>query len=355
MPSYQTFTTTPGQTGPFALNQPASAVFSVNVDGAKFVPGVDYTLGTNSLSLTNPSPGSQTIYVEFVGYSPFGLQIGAGSTGYAGMQSRIAAELRRSDLSTQIVQEIASSIEYYQYEEFPWTEASMVPFQTVQGQRYYTLPANFLRVTDVLSQIGNYTYYLQPETEQYLDRIDWGNTFWTSYPLLFSIWSNQIRLFPPPQVGLPVQVKGIIQQLTLLVPTKTWAANTAFSQGDTVADSFGNVQQCATAGTSGAIAPSWPTPAFPVTTIATAMIPPVAGQMTTDNTVTWTLVGTTSNVWTTQAEELIRSRTLKNLYSRYVRNEPMAQVQAGFEKELFSNMAYKNAHRTALGRVRGHI
>lgn len=276
---------------------------------------------------------------------------------YSDLQSRIAAELRRSDLTSQIVSEIASAIEYYQYEEFPWTEASMVPFTTVQGQRYYTLPANFLRVTDVLSQIGNYTYWLQPNTEQYLDRIDWGNTFWTSYPLLFSIWTNQIRLFPPPQSGLPVQVKGIIQQLTLMTPTKSWAATTAFSLGDTVADTYGNVQQCTTAGTSGSSQPTWPTTAFPATTIATAMIPPVAGTTTHDGggSLVWTLVGTTSNVWTNQAEELIRTRALKNLYGRYTRNPAMAQEMSQLETGLLTNMQYKNAQRTALGRVRAHL
>jgi hypothetical protein len=275
---------------------------------------------------------------------------------YSDLQTRIAAELRRADLTAQIVSEISSAIEFYQYEEFPWTEASMVPFSTVQGQRYYVLPANFLCVTDVLSQIGNYTYYLQPETEQYLDRIDWGNTFWTSYPLLFSIWTNQIRLFPPPQANLPVQVKGIIQQLTLMTNTKTWAATTAFSLGDTVADTLGNVQQCTTPGTSGAAQPAWPTTAFPVTTIASAMIPPVAGTITSDgSTLKWTLVGTTNNVWTTQAEELIRTRALKNLYGRYTRNPAMAQEMGSLETALLSNMQYKNAQRTALGRVRAHL
>jgi hypothetical protein len=275
---------------------------------------------------------------------------------YATLQSRIAAELRRADLTSQIIAEIASAIEFYQYEEFPWTEASMVPFSTVQGQRYYALPANFMRVIDVLSQIGNYTYYLQPETEQYLDRIDWGNTFWTSYPLLFSIWTNQIRLFPPPQANLPVQVKGIIQQLPLQIPTKTWIATTLYSLGDTVADTRGNVQQCTTAGTSGGSAPVWPTTAFPATTIASAMIPPVAGTVTSDGaTLKWTLVGTTINVWTTQAEELIRTRALKNLYGRYTRNTAMAQEMTGLEASLFSNMQYKNSQRVALGRVRGHL
>ena len=74
----------------------------------------------------------------------------------------------------EIQLEIASAIEWYQYQNFPWTEASTVPFDTVKGQRYYTLPANFLRVTDALSQIGNYTYKLIAVTEQYIDRIDWG-------------------------------------------------------------------------------------------------------------------------------------------------------------------------------------
>jgi hypothetical protein len=69
----------------------------------------------------------------------------------------------------------------------------------------------------------------------------------------------------------------------------------------------------------------------------------------------WTLVGTTTNVWTTQAEEMIRSRVLKNLYARYTRNPAMAQVNAGFEGDLKTNMDYKNAKRTALGRIRAHL
>jgi len=125
---------------------------------------------------------------------------------YTDLTTRIADELSRSDLTTEIQNEIASAIEWYQYESFPWTEASTMPFNTVQGQRYYPLPANFLRITDVLSQIGNYTYKLHPVTEQYIDRIDWGTVFWTSYPIIFSLWESQIRLFPPPQGNLPVQV-----------------------------------------------------------------------------------------------------------------------------------------------------
>ena len=272
---------------------------------------------------------------------------------YAAMQTRIADELSRSDLTSEIQLEIASAIEWYQYDNFPWNEASTVPFNTVNGQRYYPLPANFLKVTDALSQIGNYTYKMEPVTEQYIDRIDWGDVFWTSYPIIFSIWSNQIRLFPPPQGGLPVQIKGLIAQLTLAVPTTSWAANTAFTVGQTIPDTYGNVETCTTAGTTGATQPTWPTSSVPANSgIGSASIPPVAGTTTTDGTVVWTLTGTTSNIWTTQAEELIRTRALKNIYARYIRDQTMAQGMQALEGMAYSNMAYKNVGRTAGFRIR---
>ena len=273
---------------------------------------------------------------------------------YAALQARIADELSRTDLTSEIALEIASAIEWYQYENFPWNEASTVPFNTVTGQRYYPLPANFLRVTDALSQIGNYTYKLHAVTEQYIDRIDWGDVFWTSYPIIFSLWSNQIRLFPPPQGGLPVQIKGIVAQLPLMTAISQWAADTAFTVGQTVTDSYGNVEQCSVAGTTGSAAPAWPTMSTPTTSgIGSAAIPPVLGATTTDGTVTWTLVGSSSNVWTTQAEELIRSRTLKNIYARYIRDSQQTQMMQALEQQALSNMMYKNPGRIALGRVRG--
>ena len=56
-----------------------------------------------------------------------------------------------------------------------------------------------------------------------------------------------------------------------------WQASTAYAVGNLVTDSNGNVEQCTTAGTSGATAP---------TNWATAV-----GNTTTDGGVTWTLVG----------------------------------------------------------------
>lgn len=275
---------------------------------------------------------------------------------YVDLQARIADELSRSDLTTEIQSEIASAIRWYEYERLPWNEASTAAFNTINGQRYYPLPANFLTVTDALSQIGNYTYKMDGVTEQYIDTIDWGDVFWTSYPIIYSIWSGQIRLFPPPQANLPVQIKGTIRQLPLMTAAQgAWAASTAYTVGQTVYDTYNNVEQCTVAGTSGATTPTWPTSTTPTTGIGSASIPPVIGQTTTDNTVKWELIGTLSNVWTTQAEELIRSRTLMNIYSRYLRDTQQAQVMGTLEKMALENILQKNFGSIALGRVRAHL
>ena len=134
---------------------------------------------------------------------------------FSDIQAAIADELARSDLMAEIRREINNAIAFYGNKSFWFNEASMAQITTVQGQRYYPLPANFASVLDVLSTLGNYTYRLEARTEQYLDQIDWGNNFWSGYPTDYSLWNGQIRLFPPPQGGLPVTVKGTV----ILAPT----------------------------------------------------------------------------------------------------------------------------------------
>ena len=277
---------------------------------------------------------------------------------YVELQSRIADELARTDLTSEIELEILSAVRWFSHQRFSWNEASMAQFTTVVGQRYYWLPANFVTVTDALSQIGNYTYKLDPMTEQEIDEIDWGDVFWTSYPLVFSTWSGQIRLFPPPQQALPVVVKGQIELLPLMTASASWAPSTAYAVGDTVYDSYNNVQTCITAGTSGTSAPAWPTntPQNSSGAISGASMPPVVGQTTTDGPdLVWSLTGTNENAWTTQAEELIRSRALKNLYARYLRDSQQAEVMQKLETDALANLRQKNFGSIALSRITPHF
>ena len=203
---------------------------------------------------------------------------------FSDMQTAIAGELARSDLTTEIQREINNAITFYGNKAFWFNEASMTPLTTVQGQRYYPLPANFASVLDVLSTLGNYTYRLKPRTEQYLDQVDWGNDFWSGYPTDYSFWNGQIRLFPPPQGGLPVTVKG------------------------------------------------------------TAILSPQPLVNDAD-----------SNAWLTSAEELIRTRAVRQLYGRYIRDPEQYALYTQLEKEALSNLQEKNIGQTGLNQIRPHL
>jgi hypothetical protein len=200
------------------------------------------------------------------------------------MQTAIAGELARTDLTTEIQREINNAIAFYGNKAFWFNEASMAQITTVQGQRYYPLPTNFASVLDVLSTLGNYTYRLEPRTEQYLDQVDWGNDFWSGYPTDYSFWNGQIRLFPPPQGGLPVTVKGTV----ILSPQPL------VNDGD-------------------------------------------------------------SNAWLTSAEELIRTRAVRQLYGRYIRDPEQYALYTQLEKEALANLQEKNIGQVGVGWVRPHL
>jgi len=203
---------------------------------------------------------------------------------FSDMQTAIAGELARSDLTTEIQREINNAITFYGNKAFWFNEATMAAITTVQGQRYYPLPANFASVLDVLSTIGNYTYRLEPRTEQYLDQVDWGNDFWSGYPTDYSFWNGQLRLFPPPQGGLTVQVKG------------------------------------------------------------TAILSPQPLVADAD-----------SNAWLTSAEELIRTRAVRQLYGRYLRDPEQYALYTELEKEALTNLHEKNIGQTGLNTIRPHL
>ena len=203
---------------------------------------------------------------------------------FSDMQTAIAGELARSDLTTEIQREINNAITFYGNKAFWFNEATMAEITTVQGQRYYPLPMNFASVLDVLSTLGNYTYRLEPRTEQYLDQVDWGNDFWSGYPTDYSFWNGQIRLFPPPQGGLPVTVKG------------------------------------------------------------TAVLSPQPLMNDSDD-----------NAWLSSAEELIRTRAVRQLYGRYIRDPEQYALYSQLEKEALQNLHEKNVGQTGIGWVRPHI
>ena len=320
------------------------------------------------------------------------------------LQTRVADELSRPDLSSQIALEITSAIQFYSQEKFFWNENVMITLTTIQGQRDYILPPNFGSVMSVRSQLGHMTYSIEPRTIQYLDTIDWGNSFVASYIDMYALFNNMIRLYPPPTTGLPIYIRGtvILPTLTTTAATKSYTTNTAYSANDTILDTNGNIQKCVTAGTTRAA----PTKTYTANTaysagdtvldlnsaLQTCTTPGTSGYLlalnqagwartvngiTPDGTVQWTLTSTQwstdylsytvdgsvvwqmvsdlSNGWTLQAEELIRSRTCRMMYQRYIRDANQTQSYMELEKENLKNLRTKNQGQTALNRITPHI
>lgn len=319
------------------------------------------------------------------------------------MESVIADELSRTDLSTQIAREISNAITFYGNKRFWFNESQMVTITTISGQRTYTLPPNFGAILDVRSVLGSFTYRIDPSTIQYLDSIDWGNSFISSYIDFYALYNGQIRLYPPPTAGLPIYIRGTVIQPTLTTtaatksyayntafsvgdtvkdqngniqtvvtagttqaaPSKTYTANTAYSVNDTVQDGNGNIQTCSAAGTTGYLLAAdptqWANTLNGITQDGTAQWTLTGTQWSTnydsftvDGSVVWHLTSALSNPWMVQAEELIRTRATRMIYQRYIKDMQQAQSYEEMENQCVVNLYEKNIGQTAINTLRPH-
>jgi hypothetical protein len=320
------------------------------------------------------------------------------------MQTAIADELSRTDLSTQITREINNAITFYQNKRFWFNEDTMVTLTTIAGQRDYKLPPNFAAVTDVRSKLGNIEYFVNPSTIQYLDKINWTSTFQSSYIELYAFWNSMIRLYPAPTAGLPLYIRGNVLLPTLTTtaatksyafatsfsvndtiqdpngniqtcvtggttqtaPTKTYTANTAYSVNDTVQDGNGNIQTCSTAGTTGyllvadktqwgRIVGSLTTDGTAVWNLSTLMWSTDFDSYTVDGSVVWHLTSNLTNAWMSSAEELIRTRATRMIYQRYIKDIQQAQSYQAMERDCVLNLYEKNIGQTGMGTLTGHL
>lgn len=324
------------------------------------------------------------------------------------MQSAISDEISRTDLSVQINREITNSITFYQNKKFWINENNMVTLTTISGQREYSLPANFASVDSVRSQMsgGGLIYPVEPSTISYIEKQDLIQTYTSNYILLYAIFNGIIRLYPPPIAGLPIFIRGtvLLPTLTTTAATKTYTTNTAYSINDTILDPNGNIQTCVTAGTTRAA----PTNTYSANTayvvnntvldgnsnlqtcttggtsgyvlaqdrtqwgrIVNSITADGAGtlqwtltstqwstdykSLTVDGSVVWQLTTALSNPWVVNAEELIRTRTIRQLYARYINDQPRAQIYAAMEKENLKNLYEKNIGQKSSGQLVAHF
>lgn len=120
---------------------------------------------------------------------------------YLDMQTRIADELDRSDLTAQIKKAIVTAVEFYQRKPFYFTETSFT-FSTVVGQEYYGAAANAAIPTSPSIDLLNINVNagrvdLDKQSFEYIDSISFLTTA-TGQPDMWAYRAEQIRLYPIP-------------------------------------------------------------------------------------------------------------------------------------------------------------
>ena len=148
------------------------------------------------------------------------------------MKARIADELARSDLTSQIASAIGSAISFYEGSRFYFNEARGT-FSTVARQEWYTatefadLP-NVLQIDSMRCLLSNRWFVMVPRT--------WAELQWRSSgitqnadPTDYAYYRQQIRLYPIPQGVRTIEVTYV---QALGVPASDSASNGWTDEGE---------------------------------------------------------------------------------------------------------------------------
>lgn len=151
---------------------------------------------------------------------------------YGSMQARIADELARSDLTSQIKLAILSAITNYQRERFYFNESRSLTFSTVDSQEFYTssdlasIP-NLIDIDEIIFTQNSTNRY--PLLRATMEQLDWWSinpTSTTSLPTNFCYYAQQIRLYPIPNGVYTVRIESTVRltpdPLSLDADTNAW-------------------------------------------------------------------------------------------------------------------------------------
>lgn len=135
---------------------------------------------------------------------------------FGDMQTRIANELKRTDLTSEIKLAINDAINDYDGNRFWFNEErDTTAFTTVQGQEFYTTAdapiIATMRHIDVLTVfVFNSRWVMHFRTPQYME-FQSVNPNWNAIPEDWSYYNETIRLYPIPNGAYPVYISGTIQ------------------------------------------------------------------------------------------------------------------------------------------------
>lgn len=139
---------------------------------------------------------------------------------YGDMQNRIADEILRSDLTSQIKNAIQTAIREYERRPFYFNQLrNDAVFSTVRGQEFYTssdssLIASMATLNRVQVNVNGNRYTMNPRTPEYMEDTSVNPSVY-GQPVDYSYFAEQMRFYPIPDASYVVTLTGIYRLFTL--------------------------------------------------------------------------------------------------------------------------------------------
>ena len=129
------------------------------------------------------------------------------------MKDRIARELRRSNITTQIAEAITTAIDAYREHRFFFNESRDTTFSTVAAQEFYDADdepdlANLIKIDYCKINVNDSTFDLMPDFPSEIEGASTNATA-TGQPGWYVLYNRQIRLYPIPDDVWTVRVAGV--------------------------------------------------------------------------------------------------------------------------------------------------
>lgn len=131
---------------------------------------------------------------------------------YGDLQSEIADELNRSNLTSQIQKTIQEAIHKYERERFYFNE-TRTSLATVAGQAYIAVPDDMVYEDILIITVGNANSALEKRGYHWIEeRV---NNSITGIPTDYAVYQNQFRLHPVPNAVYTVTLSYVKRLSTL--------------------------------------------------------------------------------------------------------------------------------------------
>ena len=132
---------------------------------------------------------------------------------YLTMQNRLASDLSRDNLTSEIKDAIQSAIAFYENESFFFNQARATD-TTVNGTEYYDVPTDFLKHVSMTVTVNSTKYIMEPKTWDWFENVSTSTTY-TGYPHYYAIFSKQYRIYPIPDAAYTLN-QAYIKSLSTL-------------------------------------------------------------------------------------------------------------------------------------------